>query len=145
MLTVLRGVTGFTGTTAATANTSRGKWGLLNSGISDHYGILKPGAFVRSQGAMSMNISTFETIIQIWQRYVDDGDSLTNLEGHAKNVINYFDTKRKLGDSTGTIVDAFIDSGREVNERWSKDGALVWLSWDLVLTWQEHDLITYAE
>ena len=144
-LTVLRGVTGFTGTTAADANTSRGKWGLLNSGISDHYGILKPGEFAREQGAMSMNISTFQTVIQIWQRYTDDGTTLTALEGHVKNVLNYFDTKRKLGDATGTIVDAYIAEGREVSERWAKDGALMWLSQDLILTWMEHDTVTYAE
>lgn len=139
-LTVLQGATGFSST-----NTARGKWGLLNSGLSDHYGILKPGEFVRSQGAMSMNISTYQTIVQIWQRYVDDGSSLTNLEGHVDNVITYFDTKRKLGDSGGTIVDAFIDAGREVSERWNKDGALVWLSQDLIVTWQEHNQVTYAE
>ena len=139
-LTVLQSATGF-----ASTNTSRGKWGLLNSGISDHYGILKPGDFERAQGSMSMNISTFQTIVQIWQRYVDDGDSLTNLEGHVKNVMNYFDTKRKLGDATGTIVDAFIAAGREVSERWNKDGGLVWLSQDLIVTWQEHDTVTYAE
>ena len=139
-LTVLQGVTGF-----ASTNTARGNWGLLNSGISDHYGILKPGEFERSQGAMSMNVSTFVTIVQVWQRYVDDGSSLTNLEGHVKNVINYFDTKRKLADTTGTIVEAFITGGREVSERWSKDGALVWLSQDLLLQWQEHDITVYAE
>lgn len=139
-LTVLQSATGFSST-----NTSRGKWGLLNSGISDHYGILKPGDFSREQGAMSMNISTFKTVIQIWQRYVDDGDSLINLETHVKNVINYFDAKRKLNDTTGTIIEAFIDGGREVNEGWNKDGGLVWLSWELILTWQEHNTITYAE
>lgn len=144
-LAVLQGVTGFTGTTSTTLNTSRGKWGLLNSGNSDHYGILKPGDFGRSQGAMSMNISMFKTVIQVWQRYVDDGDSATNLEGHVKNIIAYFDTRRKLGDTTGTIVDAFIDEGREMQEMWNKDGALVWLKQELVVSWQEHDVVTYAE
>lgn len=141
VLTVLQGATGFSST-----NTSRGKWGaLLNSGLNDHYGILKPGDFNRSQIGMTTNSSIFQTVIQVWQQYVDDGDSLTNLEGYVKNVISCFDTKRKLGDTTGTIVEAFITNGREVNERWNKDGALVWLSQDLIVTWQEHDVITYAE
>ena len=139
-LTVLQSVTGF-----ASTNTSRGKWGILNSGASDHYGILKPGAFERTQGAMSMNISTFQTIVQVWQRYKDDGDTLTSLEAHVDNILAAFDAKRKIGDTTGTIVDAFMGEGREVTERWAKDGALAWLSQDLVLTWQEHNNVTYSE
>ena len=136
-LTVLQNVTGFNST-----NTSRGKWKLLNDGKSDHYGILKPSEFDRSQLA---NVSLFNTVIQIWQRYKDDGDSLTNLETHVKNVINHFDTKRKLGDTTGTIVEAFIVRGREVEEMWNKNGGLSWLKQDLILQWQEHDNVTYSE
>jgi hypothetical protein len=94
---------------------------------------------------MAMNISNFQTVIQVWQQYVDDGSSLTNLEGYVKSIMAYFDQWRKVGDTTGTIVDAFIDAGREVQERWSKDGALVWLSQDLIVNWQEHDNVTYSE
>jgi len=140
VLTKLQSVTDF-----SSSNTSRGNWGILNSGLSDHYGILKPGAFEREQGAMAMNISNFQVIIQVWQQYVDDGTSLTNLEGHVKNIMAYFDQWRRAGDTTGTIVDAFITGGREAQERWNKDGALVWLSQDLIVTLQEHDVITYAE
>lgn len=121
VLTTLQGATGFSST-----NISRGKWGsLLNSGSSDNYGILKPGSFSRSQSAMSANESIFQTVIQVWQRYVDDGDSLTNLEGHVKNVINRFDAYPQLGDTTGTIIEAMITDGREAEEQWTKDGALV--------------------
>ncbi len=144
ILTKLRSVTGFTNVTDK-INTSRGKWGILNSGASDHYGIIKPGAFERTQGAMAMNISYFQTVIQVWQRYKDDGDSLTDLEGHVKNIINYFDIWRKVADTTGTIVDAFITGGGEVNEKWNKDGGLSWLEQDLTVTWQEHDSVSYGE
>lgn len=141
VLTTLQGATGFSST-----NTSRGKWGaLLNSGVSDHYGILKPGSFSRSQSAMSANESIFQTVIQVWQRYVDDGDSLTNLEGHVKNVITRFDAYPQLGDTTGAIIEAMITDGREAEEQWTKDGALVWLKQDLIVTWREHDIITYSE
>ena len=140
ILTKLQSVTGFSST-----NTARGKWGLLNSGNSDHYGILKPGEFTREQGAISMNVSRFTTVIQIWQRYKDDGDSLTNLEGYVKAVLQYFDQWRKVADSTGTIVDAFITSGGEVMEQWNKDGGVSWLKQDLSLVWLEHDVITYQE
>jgi hypothetical protein len=145
IFTKLRSVTGFTGTTSTTENTSRGKWGLLNSGNSDHYAIIKPGEFERSQGAMSMNVSNFQTVIQVWQRYTDDGTSLTNLEGYVKAIIAYFDQWRRVGDSTGTIIDAFIRSGTEAQEMWNKDGGLSWLKQDLVLVTQEHDVISYGE
>lgn len=144
-LAVLRTVTGFTGSTSTTENTSRGKWGILNSGNSDHYGILKPGTFKRGQSAMSANTTTFQTVIEVWQRYVDDGSSLTNLEGYVKAIINVFDQKRKLGDSTGTIMESFITDGREVTQQWNKDGALVWLKQDLILEWQEFEEVAYAE
>lgn len=145
IFTKLRSVTGFTGATSTTENTSRGKWGLLNSGNSDHYAIVKPGEFERTQGAMSMNISNFHTVIQVWQRYTDDGTSLTNLETHVKNIINYFDQWRKVADTTGTIVDAFITNGSEALEMWNKDGGLSWLRQDLTILWQEHDTVSYGE
>lgn len=140
ILTKLQSVTGFSAT-----NTSRGKWGLLNSGNSDHYGIIKPGEFERFQIAMAANESRFNTIIQLWQRYKDDGDTLISLETHAQNITAYFDQWRKVADTTGTIVDAFISRGGEVTEQWTKDGGLSWLKQDLVLSWKEHDNVTYAE
>lgn len=140
ILTQLQNVSGFSST-----NTSRGDWVILNSGKSAFYGILKPGIFSRSQGAISMNISTFNTIIQVWQRYKDDGTTLTDLENHVENIINRFDAYRKVNDTTGTIVDAFVSEGREVEEMWTKDGGLSWLKQDVIVQWQEHDNVTYSE
>ena len=140
ILTLLRNVTGF-----SSANTSRGDWGILNSGNADHYGIIKPGGFSRTQIAMSVNESDFNTVIQIWQRYKDDGTTLTSLEAHFINIVNYFDQYRKLGDTSGQIPEAFIKSGREVEEMWNKSGGLSWLKWDLILVWQAQQEITYAE
>lgn len=139
-LTVLQGVEGF-----SPENTSRGKWGILNSGGSDHYGILKPGAFEREQVAINTNGSNYQTIIQVWQRYRDDGDTLISLEKYVAEILEVFDQERKLADTTGTIIDSFINAGREVTERWNKDGGLVWLSQDLILDWIEHDSVTYTE
>lgn len=140
ILTQLQNVSGYT-----SANTSRGKWGILNKGTSKTYAIVKPGAFNREQGAMAMNISTFNTVIQVWQRYKDDGDTLTDLESNVKAIITRFDLYRKAGDTTGTIVDVFIPEGREVEEMWTKDGGLNWLKQDLIAQWQEHDNVTYSE
>lgn len=140
VLTQLQAVTGFSST-----NTSRGKWGILNSGMSDHYGIIKPGAFTREQAAMSANEGTYQTIIQVWQRYKDDGDSLTDLETNVDNIIRRFDQYRKLADTTNSVLDATITNGGQVEEMWNKDGGLSWLKQDLVVTWLEYDLVSYAE
>ena len=139
ILTQLQAVSGF-----SSANTSRGKWGLLNDGISRVYGILKPGSFSREQAAMSVNLSTFKTIIQVWYRYKDD-DTLTILESSVASIITRFDQYRKIADTTGTIVEAFINEGREVEEMWTKDGGLSWLKQDLIVEWQEYDGVFYAE
>ena len=139
ILTQLQAVSGF-----SSANTSRGKWGLLNDGVSRVYGILKPGSFSREQAAMSVNLSTFKTIIQVWYRYKDD-DTLTILESSVASIITRFDQYRKIADTTGTIVEAFINEGREVEEMWTKDGGLSWLKQDLIVEWQEYDGVFYAE
>lgn len=140
ILAQLQNVSGFN-----TSNTSRGDWGILNSGSSRSYGLLKPGTFTRTQGAVNMNISIFTTIIQVWERYKDDGTTLINLESNIKAIIKYFDKYRKTADATGTIVNVLIAEGREVEEMWTKDGGLSWLKQDLIVQWQEHDEVNYAE
>lgn len=140
VLAQLRNVSGF-----SASNTSRGKWKILNTGNSSFYGIVKPGAFSRSQSAMSANLTEWKTIIQVWQRYKDDGDTLTDLEENVENVINRFDQYRKLADTTNLIIDSFINEGKEVEEMWTKDGGLSWLKQELIVTWQEVQNVTYAE
>ena len=140
ILTQVQATTGF-----ASTNTSRGKWGLLNKGVSDHYAIIKPGEFTREQIAMSANEAKYKTVIQVWQRYKDDGDSMTNLETHVANIIAKLDQYRKVADTTGTIVDSFVSGGGEMQEMWNKDGGLSWLKQDVTVTWLEHTTVTYAE
>jgi hypothetical protein len=140
VLTQLQAVTGF-----SSSNTSRGKWGILNSGKDDNYGIIKPGSFSREESAMSANATEWKTVIQVWQRYKDDGVTLTNLEAHVDNIITRFDQYRKLADTTGTVIDSFIDTGGEAQEMWNKSGGLSWLKQEITVTWLEHSTIVYAE
>lgn len=140
VLTQLQAVDGFND-----KNTSRGKWGILNSGLNDHYGIVKPGAFTREQAAMSANITTYQTIIQVWQRYKDDGDTLTDLESNVDLIIARFDQYRKLADTTNTLLDATLTNGGQVEEMWNQAGGLSWLKQELIITWLEFDQVTYAE
>jgi len=135
ILTQLQSVTGFTST-----NTARAKWGLLNSGKSDHYAIVKPGTF--NEDTENNFGWVNRTIIQVWQRYVDDGTTATNLEGYVNAVKQRFMLYRKLG---GSVMDSRVIGGSEMQERWNKDGGLVWLSQDVIIEWKEQEIVTYAE
>lgn len=140
-LTQVQASTGFDST-----NTSRGKWGILNKGSSDHYAILKPGPFSVEGETFTQKGRYWRCIIEVWQRYKDDGSSLTNLEGHIENIIDRIDQYRKLADTTGTIQDANITGGSEVTEQWIQGGdGPSWLKQDLYLDWTEEAQITYAE
>ena len=135
ILTQLRSVTGF-----ASTNTARADWSLLNSGASDHYGIVKPGAFAEDPDNNFGWIN--RTVIQVWQYYKDDGTSATSLEAHVHNVKDYFTKKRKLGS---TITDSRVIGGGEMQEMWNKDGGLVWLSQDVTIEWKEQEIVTYTD
>lgn len=138
-LTQLQAVSGF-----STSNTSRGKWLLLNTGKSDHYGILKPGKWRKSDRSPVGTI--WQTIICLYQRYKDDGTSLIALEDSAAAVKLRFDQYRKLADTTGTISDSQPISGSEVTEVWTKGGnGPSWLKQEIVIEWSEENHVTYAE
>lgn len=135
VLTQLQSVTGFT-----SANTARASWQLLNSGASDHYAIIKPGKFAEDPDNNFCWI--YQTTIQVWQFYQDDGTSNTNLQGYVNAVKDRFTKYRKLG---GGVIDSRVVGGSDMQERWSKDGALVWLSQDVIIEWKEQEIVTYAE
>ena len=138
VLTKLRSVTGFSSTNTAHAN-----WKLLNSGKSDHYGIVKSGPFERSAIGLSTYDSVFSTVIEVWQRYKDDADSNTSLRTYVDSIIAYFDQYRKLGN---TVLDSIIAEGGEVEEMWrEKDDGPSWLKRDLVVRWVEYSDVTFAE
>lgn len=122
-----------------------GKWNVLNQGLAPNYAILKRGGFSRTQAAMSTNENLFQTVIQVWRRYKDDGTTYELLIQDVDAIIARMDQYRKAGDTGGTIVDVFINAGREVEEMWNKSGGLSWLKQDLIVTWKEHEVITYAE
>lgn len=129
----------------SSSNVVISKWGVLNSGKSDHYAIIKPGRSPRTQLTFSVKDNEYQTIIEVWQRYKDDGTSLTNLIGHVDNITTRLDKYRKLADTTGTIRDANVSEYSEVKEQWTKDGGISWLSRDVIVTWQEEEQISYAE
>ena len=138
--TQVQAVTGFDAN-----NTTIGKWGILNSGKNDHYAIIKPGETTRENYSLSAVGTLYTTIIEVWQRYKDDGETLTDLLAHIENITARIDQYRKLADTTSTIRDANIVGYGDVNEQWNKDGGVSWLSRDIVIEWTEEEPITYAE
>lgn len=138
VLTQCQAVTGFSSTNTAQAN-----WTVLNSGLSDHYIIVKPGKF--NEDPVDNLSWIYQTIIQVWQWYTDDGTTATNLEGYVQAVKDRFTKYRKLVDATGKITDSRPIGGSEMQEMWKKDGGLAWLKQDVIIEWREQDIVTYAE
>lgn len=117
-LTRLQGMTAFN-----TSNSARGKWGILNSGRDDQYAVLKPGERERAaSGLGGQMMDTHRTIIQVYQRYKDDGTSMTDLEALVESIVNELDTYPYLGDSGNTVVMGTIVQVREYQEILASDG-----------------------
>lgn len=140
-LTQVQAVTGF-----ASTNTSRGKWGILNSGASDHYAILRSGEFTVIWDSLRIHTTQWRTVIEVWQRYKDDGTSYTSLLTHVANITARLEKYRKLADTTGTLQDANLTGGSAITEQWrnNSDGPS-WLKQELYLDWSEESTVTFSE
>lgn len=129
-------------------NSARGKWNILNSGNSSQYAILKQGTRARRKISPTKRYEVHQTIIQLWQRYVDDGTSYTNLLALIDAVVAALDPYRIMGDTTGGVIQANITSVGEIlvgpAPTGGGDGPL-WLYCELVGEWHEETTINYAE
>jgi hypothetical protein len=139
ILTCVQGATNF-----GSSNTSRGKWGILNTGKSSHYAILRPGPFRQSIGTVT-SIITRNTLIEVWQRYVDDGTTLLDLEANVGNLIAKLNTYPRASDTVGGVIDMTVRSGSEA-EPMQEEGSEgpAWLRQILTVEWQEQSFIIYV-
>ena len=138
LLTQVRHVPGFTD-----KNTSRGDWSIMNDGPSNVYAILRPGAF--SQMAASARIEVqWLTVIEIWQRYTQDGGTAIALQENMYLVKRRLDEYSHAGDATNTIDVAGVTGGNDL-VRVPAGGGPQWLVWELVVRWQEQEAKTYAD
>lgn len=143
VLTQLRAISGGAWTVN---NSGVGRWDFLNTGNSDHYAVLYPGAGVNEFIAASSTNKKYTTIIQIWQAYVDDGTSVTNLEAYMEAILVRFDQYRKLGDTGGTIIDSYCSHFDQPQEMWGKAGdGPYWLRQNFYIEWKEQENVTFAE
>lgn len=141
VLAQLQAVAGF-----SSANTSRAKWLILNSGNAKVYGILRKGEWSMEWISATMAHFTWTTVIEIWQRWVDDGATQIALESAVDQVIARFLAYRKLGDTTDRINDSNPRRGGEPAEMWLAGGnGPSWLRAEVELEWEEHVAVTYAE
>lgn len=143
---VLTRLQAISGTVWTATNTARGKWGLLNSGAADHYAVLKMGAGTNDGLSLSATLRRYTTVIEVWQSYLDDGTSYTNMLAFWEAILDMFDQYRKLGDTGGTIEDARCTRWDAIEERWVKGGnGPRWLKQNFYIEWAEENAVTYAE
>lgn len=136
LLTRVRACTGFTST-----NTTRADWKVLNGGKSDHYAILRPGGFELQWQTLGMAVLRYTTVIEVWQQYIDDATSYTNLYGYVAALYDILSYPH-LG---GAIQDSTITSAEEPEQMWRTEGGPGWLRWSIRVDWQEEQTVTFAE
>lgn len=131
--TLLDGMTEF-----ATGTVTRQKWAVLNSGRAAQYAVLRPGAF--SLGADGLGLSAgaqWRTVVELWQRWLDDGATTVALQELTMKVIDRLQQYPTLGDTTGRVVWAFVTGGGEMLERWVTDRGPSWAVWEVYVDWRE--------
>lgn len=124
-------------------NSSRGNWGILNSGKAERYVILKPGAHDRQMVSFKTRQETWQTVIEVWQKYRDDGTTLTTLETAVNTIIDSIDAYPRLGQTGTTVRKGEIVAIREVIQ--SPPDAPSWLMCALIGQTDEEKIITFAE
>lgn len=137
-LTRIRAISGYDGT-----NTSRGDFKILNSGKSNQYVVIMPGAHSRQMISLSTRLETWQTVMEVYERYKDDGTTLTALETQVNTIVDAIDQYRILGDTGGTVRKGEIVEIREV-VRFPPNGP-EWLIAAIVGQTDEEKSITFAE
>jgi hypothetical protein len=127
----------------STDNTSRGNWGIMNSGRNSQYAILKPGEHTAEMVTFKTQQTNWQTIIQLWQRYKDDGTSMTDLQALVDAVKEELRKYPYIGDTGDTVVDAAVIAVRETLE--TPAGAPKWLYVELIGMANEQEKITFSE
>lgn len=127
-------------------NAARGKWGILDSGKAKVYAILYPGEWSLAWISATVVEVTYLTIVQVWQSYTNDGETLADLQANVELLFTRFLEYRKLGDTGDSINDSNPRRGGEPSEMWSKGGnGPRWLRQDFAVEWKEHRAVSFAE
>ena len=124
-------------------NVSRGDWKPLNSGASDHYAVLRPGEFSNvADGLSGEALTTYRTIIEVWQRWKDDAPTVAALSGYVAAVVDRLERYPSLD---GACLMARVGGGGEMSRRWLTEGGPLWAVQEVYCDWQEERFYSSAE
>lgn len=116
-------------------NTSRANWKVLDKGKSSRYAILRPGAWSAKWVAFNTYNTTYQTVIEIWQRYTDETTTHTNLYALVAEVLEGI-----LPDALGgDILSLLVSDADEPEEMWTAGGGPSWLRWSVRVNWTEEE------
>lgn len=125
-------------------NVTQCNWKVLNTGKADHYAILRPGPFDIEWLTPTVYRGNYTTIVEVWQRYKDDGVSQNNLYLLIGYLMTGLQPERFMDDTTGTIQDATISGSGAVAEMWNRGGrGPAWLKWEINVNWKQQVEVTY--
>lgn len=128
----------------SSSNTDANDWKKLDSGESAYYAILKPGTDPAELEFFSFSAYRifWKTVIEVWQRYEDDGTTASSLFGNVQKIIAQLQPYKKLG-LTNTQ-NAEITNITAPSYRWDKDGGPAWLVQEITETWLEEVEVTFV-
>ncbi len=124
-------------------NTSRGDWRILDNGKASVYVILKPGSHTREMLTFKNRQNVWQTIIEVWQKYRDDGSTLTNLEANYNTLLSNLDQYPRLGDTGNTVQQGQVTAVNEVTQ--NPADAPQWLVATMIGTVNEEITISFQE
>lgn len=115
------------------------KYAVLNTGKSNCYAIMKPGPFDIDYTigmGNSIRMARWQTVVELWQRWVDDGTTIDDLCDLIDATIAEIELHPTLDDLPG-VTRARVSGGDDIKERWTKEGGPIWASLEVYVDWQE--------
>lgn len=119
------------------SNVTQAKWGILNSGNSDHYAITRDGGTIPEFLSPSIYVAHRSTVVEVWQRYKDDGASSKNLAGHVDDVFGKLQDKELLADTNNVIQNSEVREIGPMEEMWGSGGGPAWIRQNITVAWEE--------
>lgn len=128
----------------STSNTDANDWKLIDSGNSAFYAILKPNEDPAEMEfhALGAYRVLWQTVVEVWQRYKDDGTTAASLFGNVQKIIGQMQPYKTLGLSN--VQNSQINSITAPSYRWDKDGGPAWLVQELNILWLEEVEVTFV-
>lgn len=118
-------------------NVAQAKWTFLNKGKSRHHIILKGGGSTPVFITPTIYQTEHRTIIEVWVRYKDDGETATTLYGYVDKVKVLIQNSEQLADTSGIIQNSSVESIGPVMEMWMSGGGPAWLKQEVTALWHE--------